>query len=488
MRLPRAARAPLLVRTLVAGGLAYFVSSLGSAYAGLRAPALAAIAAGLLVYLVRRVEAAWLISAGLAASMFSGHWSQFGLGPTLVPDRVLIVSGVAAVLLRLGPARDRPPLELRGVHFALAAAVAYAVISALMAGTLSDHNSLFAMIDQFGVIPFVVFTIAPLAFRTEHQRRILLGTLVATGAYLSLTALLEKLKLNALIFPGYITDPSVGIHYGRARGPFVEAVANGLALYACAVAAVIAFVIWRRRWQRAAALATAGLCLVGVQLTVTRAVWLGAVVASVFVLVAVPRLRRYLLPAAALGLCLVLVAFAAIPGLYSQASGRESDKSPIWERQNADAAALRMIAAKPLVGFGWFRHDTAKPAYFRLDPTIPLTGETVALHNLFLAYAVDLGLVGFGLWLLAGALAFGAAVRGRAPPELEPWRVGLGALVACYITAGIAGPLAYLYPTLLLWTWAGVAYQAVYRTGDRGTSSAAGARRDDLERLPGEAA
>ena len=44
---------------------------------------------------------------------------------------------------------------------------------------------------------------------------------------------------SALVFPRYIVDPSVGLHFGRARGPFVEAAANGLAMCICAVAAAL---------------------------------------------------------------------------------------------------------------------------------------------------------------------------------------------------------------------------------------------------------
>jgi O-antigen ligase len=294
---------------------------------------------------------------------------------------------------------------------------------------------------------------------------------VATGAYLSLTALLEKLKLTELVVPSYIGDPGVGTHWGRSRGPFVEAVANGLALYACAVAAAIAFAVWRRPILRALAACVAVLCLLGVQLTVTRAVWLGAAVATAFVLIGAPQLRRYLVPAATVGLCLVLAAFTVIPGLADQAQDRQADKSPIWERKNSNSAALRMIAERPALGFGWYEHNAESEPYFRMSPTFPLSGQSAGLHNLFLTYAVGLGLVGFGLWLLAAALAIGGAMRRRAPPALEPWRIGLGAIVGCYIVAGIAGPLAYLYPTLLVWTWAGVVF-AGRRPAEANLSSA----------------
>ena len=485
MRRQQAARTPLLAAALVLGGLLYLAASVGSAAPHLRTGALVLIAAALLLHLMRNADPAWLISGGIAASMFSGHWQLLGIRSSVVPDRVLLLAGVATVVLGIGKAKDRPPLQLRGVHYVLALALGYAVISMILSETEGDHAGVFALIDQFGAIPFLVFAVAPVAFRTQRQRNILLGSLVATGAYLGLTALFEKLKLTALIVPSYIADPAVGIHFGRARGPFVEAVPDGLALYACAVAAVIGVVVWRDVRARVFAAAVAVLASAGIVMTVTRAVWLGAIVASVAVLLAVPRLRRFFVPAAAAGLAIVLLALTAIPGLSQEANSRRHDQSPIWERKNSDAAALRMVAARPALGFGWFRHNDAAEPYFRMRPDIPFAGERAGLHNLFLTYAVDLGAIGFGLWLLGAALAFGGAVRGRAPPGLEPWRIGLGAIVACYITAGVAGPLAYVYPTLLLWTWAGVAYGL---RGRAPAGSAAAGRRDDLERLPGKAA
>src|SRR5438093_1302521 len=81
------------------------------------------------------------------------------------------------------------------------------------------------------------------------------AALVALGAYLGLTAVFEGLGLDALIVPRYIADPGAGIHFGRARGPFVEAVADGLALFGCGVAAAVAFTHWRAPWARRLALA-----------------------------------------------------------------------------------------------------------------------------------------------------------------------------------------------------------------------------------------
>ena len=79
------------------------------------------------------------------------------------------------------------------------------------------------------------------------QRRVLLGTLVALGAYLGLTVLFETLEARRARVSE--VHPRRGLRHpsGAGRGPFVDAVANGLALYMCAVACAIAVASWRSR-------------------------------------------------------------------------------------------------------------------------------------------------------------------------------------------------------------------------------------------------
>jgi O-antigen ligase len=302
-----------------------------------------------------------------------------------------------------------------------------------------------------------MFLVAPVAFATARQRTILLGSLVGAGAYLAVTAVLEKLELYDLVVPSYIGDRFVGTHFGRSRGPFLEAGANGLALYACAAAAAIGLVLWRAPRQRAIATAVAALAPIALLLTVTRSIWLAGIAATVVAMATTPGLRRFLVPVALAGAAAVLVAFTVIPGLAKQAEDRQEDKNPVYERENTTAAGLRMVAARPLLGFGWQRADEEMEPYFRLDPDRPLIGANAGFHNLYLEYGVSLGLVGLAVWLLGGALAVRSAFVGRAPPSVRPWQVGLKAVLVAWIIVGLSTPLAYLFSTVLLWTWAGVA-------------------------------
>lgn len=441
---------------LVGAGGVYFLAAVEIVGTGAAAKALAALGLIVLAYLIRTVDPAWLITAGILATMFAGRWADLGVNVGIAPHRIVLAAGLLAVLLRAPPARNRPPLHLDRAHFALAAALAYLVISAVFAGSLDIEEGQFVFIDQFGLLPFAMFLVAPAAFATERQRTILLGGLVAAGAYLSITAALEQLELYDLVFPGYVADPSVGVHFGRARGPFVEAAANGLALYMTAVAAAVALVRWRDPALRLAAGAVAVMAPLGLLLTVTRGAWLAGVAATLVAVATTARLRRYLAPVAVAGVLGVVLAFALVPGLSGEARERQDDKNPVYERQNTTAAGLRMVADRPFFGFGWWFSNEDMTPYYRLDPDIPLVGAQAGLHNAYLLYAVALGLVGLGVWLLAVGLVFGRALASRGPPELTPWRIGLKAVLVAWLVVALFAPANYAFSTALVWTWAGL--------------------------------
>src|SRR3712207_1471790 len=164
-------------------------------------------------------------------------------------------------------------------------------------------------------MPFVAFMTAPLIFRTARDRLVLAGVLAAAGAYLGLTALLETLRVYELVFPRYIGVEGIGIHFGRARGPFVEAGANGMALWACAVGAAIVAASVRELALRLVMVALSLFCVAGVFFTLTRAVWAGAVIAGFLSLMLLRELRRYLIPVALVGAVVVVGGLAVIPGL-----------------------------------------------------------------------------------------------------------------------------------------------------------------------------
>jgi putative inorganic carbon (hco3(-)) transporter len=436
-----------------------------------------------LIWIGWYLDPAVLFSIALLLAPFSGNWEELGVPGSVAPDRLVLAGAVLAVVVRAPGARDRGAFRPEPVHLALGLAAAWAVGSALVAGTLFQRESFFGLLESYGVLPYAAFALAPLVFRTERERSVLLRALVLLGAYLGLTALLETIGLRALVFPRYISDPNYGIQntsWGRARGPFTEAVTNGLALYACAVASVVAYAMWKGRAARSYAAAVAGICALGALFTLQRAVWVGAGLATLVTLLGLPRLRRFLVPAVAAGICSVGAALAFIPGLESKVIGRSHDRAPIYDRQNLNAAALDAIQQDPLTGIGWNRFLTHSVDFLQQAPDRPLIQTATVsqvlkvdiahqpVHNVFLQYGAELGLVGLTLWLLALAFGVGGALLTRPPPSLAHWRAGLLAITIAVLFMAATVPPAN-FPMLILWLWAGVVW-----TGRRARRGATG--------------
>ncbi len=425
-----------------------------------------AVSACCIAYLAWRTAPVYLIAAAVVLAPLAGHWDEVGVPGPLSPDRILLVIALLTVLGKallagqLAPSRLHP----RAVHWAMLIAVAVAVFSALASRTLWDNDPFFRLLQIYGVLPFLVFVTAPLVFQTERDRNVLLVALVALGGYLGLTAVLETVGPDALVFPGYILDSTVGIHADRARGPFVEAVTNGTALFTCGIAALIGYIKWQGNSRHIAATVSV-LCLAGTFLTLQRSVWLATIIAAAVVVVFSRELRRFLAPALVAAGVAIALALAAVPGLAAQADDRRTDERPVWDRENTNAAAIRMIEDRPVVGFGWGKYESESTPYFRLSDDIPISRTDI--HNMFLTYGVELGLIGLAAWAAAFLFGIGGAIASRAPPEVEPWRVGLLAITVFFVIVGSFVPPT-VFPNLIIWTWGGLVWAAAYRPDPAG--------------------
>ena len=287
----------------------------------------------------------------------------------------------------------------------------------------------------------------------------LLTALVVLGGYLGLTTLFEMAGPHALVWPRYIIDPSYGIHFGRGRGPFADAVANGFGLYVCALGGV-------RRGLSMAGRRPGGGVLGGAALLHRHAADAGTlgmdgrrrrhrghadrIRAPEAIRAAGDRQRRR---GRRCSRC------SSSPGCRQRSSPARREQEPVWDRQNLTVAALNMISARPLLGFGWDRFQADSGPYFRQSQNYPLTATNIDIHNYFLTYAVELGLIGLLVWL-AGLLMGGfGALATRAPPELEPWRMAFLAIAVCFLLVANSVPPT-VFQNEAFWLWAGVLWGA----------------------------
>jgi O-antigen ligase len=432
----------------VALAVGYAVSERANPADGYLAFAVVAVLLSGLV-LLTAIDPAVTISTGVALGVFSG---QFGhLGSPVGLDRVVLVAGIGAVLVR-ELRSDHPRLRTERIHIGLALLTAYAIASAMWADTLTSSSSFFSLLDNLGIVPFLLFWIAPAAFPSDRERRILLATLLGVGVYLGVTAFLEIVGPISLVLPRYIADPNIGLHFGRARGPFVEAAANGLALLICATAAAMAMFQWRHKTLPAIVLA---ICALGVVFTLTRQIWLAAVVGTVVAMLSRRELRAYLLPTAVVAAVAVVAVFAVVPGLSGGAQERLDSRLPVWDRLNSNAAALRMAEAKPLLGFGWST-SADHPEFYEQAADRPLT-VVDRPHNVFIAYAAELGVIAALAWVACIVVALAQALPRRGPPDLDVWRTGLVVVACGWVVVANLTPMNYAFCHSVFWLWLGIA-------------------------------
>jgi putative inorganic carbon (HCO3(-)) transporter len=433
-----------------------------------------AIAAGVLI--MRKLwdlPPAVMMCAGMALTIFSGAWHQIGLGG-LPLDRLLIVGVLLQFLLRAPGVEHSPSLRVRNVHLLMCLTIIYVFTSAVAVGSASNETALLTLIDQFGILPFVMYLVAPSVFPGKRERNMLLGTLLGVGAYLGFTAIFESLGPHALVFPRYILNVDELLPGERAGGPFQSSVAEGFATFSCAVIAIVAFTQWSGRRHRVIAATVTLVDMFGCFLTLERGVWLGAVAGAVVAAGLTRTGRRLIVPAALTCALVIGGALLVSSGLSHKTSARVEDQRSVWDRENQVAVGLLMLKERPLVGFGWDEYTADDLNYFRQAYTYPMVGYSLSsytslgkllpLHELYLAYAVELGVVGLLLWLGCILWGIGGAIFCRGPSELRPWKIGLLAETVCFLVICSVNPDQAPFSALLLWTWAGVAMGSVPQT------------------------
>jgi len=141
----------------------------------------------------------------------------------------------------------------------------------------------------------------------------------------------------------------------------------------------------------------------------------------------------------------------------------------VWDRENQTSAGLRMFEARPLFGFGWDRYETYSIEYFRQAKSYPMVGlgqatgefgtreKLFPLHDTYLSYMVEIGLIGALLWLISLLWGIGEAIFNQGPADLRPWKLGLLAMTVFFLVVCFFDPYQAPFTMLLLWVWAGVA-------------------------------
>jgi len=263
--------------------------------------------------------------------------------------------------------------------------------------------------------------------------------------------------MKAFIFPRYILDQSLGIHADRARGPFLQAVANGLALNLLGLVALDS--CRRRRLLGLPAFFLLGALPVAILATKTRAVWVAFAGSIVVLLFFTPsrRLRRACISLAVAG-CLGLAAMLVIADHHRSLSERLEESGPVKFRLAVYHAGWEMFLKKPLSGWG------ARAMQTELSNRISdFHQDRYYFHNTYLEILVQYGVPGLGLylWLVTDLFRISRKRhRSRCSPDGtfmdEQFRSLWPLIVAVYLVNGSFVVMNYQFVNGFLFTLAGV--------------------------------
>lgn len=311
----------------------------------------------------------------------------------------------------------------------------FLLILASMIGRPLDSDTGGVFVAKY-LVPFLLFHLAKIVFQSEKQFRYLEVLAFGVLTYLSFTSIAVLLGGRALVFPHFILDPELGYHAERARGPFLQPVANGVSLN------LLALMVWhsyeRGRLRGAKMLMLLASVPIAIFATLTRAVWLGFV-GSVIAVVAFSAKRS-------LRLAFVILSLLAIAGLGITMGttplgevvlDRVGESDPVDYRMAVYAGGWQMFLERPVMGWGFHQMPEELPQYVS-----EFKDKVLYPHNTYLEVLVENGLVGLALY---GWLMF------------ELWLLGRGAIPCAEKNGFLSKKFHRLWPIFLGVYWVNAA-------------------------------
>jgi O-antigen ligase len=263
-----------------------------------------------------------------------------------------------------------------------------------MAGVVGPFdNQTWCLLAAKFIVPYAMFHLAILVFREERQLRHFEIFALVVLAYLCFTAIAFLAGAKELIFPRFILDESLGYHADRARGPLLQAVANGVSLNMLGILALHASLRGRIRGFRAGALLAA--LPIAILATMTRAVWL-SFAASIGVLVFRSNNRGLRRACIAIAVVAVLGSLAVLSFDDQRHIFRDrlQESGPIDFRQAVYAGCWQMFLEKPLTGWGVNQLPSELARHVS-----GYSEKELYPHNTYLELLVEHGIIGLALYL-----------------------------------------------------------------------------------------
>jgi len=358
-------------------------------------------------------------------------------------DRIALGVLVFFVAMRSLALREKIPF-VAGLTLPMLGLVVLAVVRALRDPFDAQTWSLVA--SKF-VVPLVLFHVAILIFRGASARRHFEIFVILALAYLVVTAIAFLVDIRALIFPRFILDDSLGIHADRARGPFLQAVANGMSLN---ILGILAISLAQK--QRTVVLLLWLALPLAVLATMTRAVWIAFAFSTVALgfRLGLPRLRRACLGLVLIGAATTLAIGFTDNSLANTVRERTAERGPVEVRMAVYDAAWNMFQERLFTGWtagGMYAELARRMQGYQL--------RTFYVHNTYLSLLIEFGVPGLVLYGILFFNLFRLRQTRQSPPLnalLNAWPI----LLCVYLFNAFFVDMAYQFVIGLIFTVAGM--------------------------------
>jgi len=361
-------------------------------------------------------------------------------------DRIAFGGLIFFVALRTMALRDKIPF-FAGISLPMLGLVALAVVRALREPFDPQNWSIVA--SKF-IVPFALFHVAVLVFRSAERRRHFEVFVLLALAYLAFIAIAFLVGARSLIYPQFILDESLGFHVDRARGPFLQAVANGVSLNVLGI--LVLALPQERKWLVKLLWLALPLAILA---TMTRAVWISFAASTI-------ALGYRLVERRLQALCIMLAIAGLLAGLAIGCSShslktalwdRTGERGPVEARLAVYDAGWAMFQERPFSGWpagGMYAELARRMEGYHL--------RTFYVHNTFLALLVEFGLPGLAVY---GVLFFNlfrlswraqARESGAVASIRRVWPI----LLSVYLFNAFFVDMAYQFVIGLVFTVAGM--------------------------------
>lgn len=362
-------------------------------------------------------------------------------------DRVAFAGVVGAVVLRAlvmrKPLLPREPL--------LIPMGALALLGVIGAAQQPYDTATWSFLGAKFVAPFAMFYLAGIAFDNERAVLWFHRFSFVVLAYLVVVSVAQFVGATWLVWPRSILDASIGIHADRARGPLLQAVANGLLLNLLGLVALDRY----RRGELRGAIAWGVLLLLPIAVlgTMTRAVWVTFTVSAGALLWNAGAGRwpakknggRWAVTGVAVAAVLLVVSVAGLRGVFADRMG---EPGPVETRVALYRGAWDMFWDRPLLGWGFNRSPEVLPDYVENYKL-----RAFWAHNTMLEILLEQGLVGGAMyaWIVWGLWRLGRG-EGAGGISARAWRW----MVVVYVAQGMFVVLNYQFVNAWMFGMAGI--------------------------------